>query len=77
MLFCSEKDITLIQAAISAEYLRIQKEDPKFFKSSSFNAHMQSYKQGLWDGHEQIGALYSYENVAYNMKATADPDHWC
>ncbi len=38
--------------------------------------HMKAFVSGMWSAFRVLSENMAEENVAYNKKAIADPDHW-
>ncbi len=38
--------------------------------------HMKAFVAGIWSAYRVLSENMAEENVAYNKKAIADPDHW-
>lgn len=42
----------------------------------ALRAHLKAFAAGAWHACAALGDLAVFDSVAYNKRASADPDHW-
>ena len=64
-----------MKSLISAELARYRAKHTDLLPGD-LARHMKAFCSGLWTAFRSLSALHVTESVAYNKKASADPDHW-
>jgi len=73
----THQDQKLCLWAISAEVERIRLEEPGLYEDKGLlKTYMNGFSRGIWQSFSDINELSVFESVAYNKRASADPDHW-
>ncbi len=64
-----------MESIIQKELDQIEKRGFGANKDQS-EQHMKAFVSGIWSAFRVLSQNIAEENVAYNKKAMADPDHW-
>ncbi len=71
------QDQNLCLHAISAEVQRIRSEEPSLYEDKRLlKTYLNGFSRGIWQAYSDINEISVFESVAYNKRASADPDHW-
>jgi hypothetical protein len=70
------QDLILMESIIQKELEKLNKRS-KFDKNpGETEQHMKAFVSGIWSAFRVLSENMAEENVAYNKRAIADPDHW-